>query len=548
MLFYLNQFELHLPENLLKKGYLLFQKNDVHERDQHHHYQINKVKIALNIKNNQLNAFSCECEKPNYCEHLAAVLFYLQQNKLEFPKLQSVDFKNNRNATTLNQQQQLEQIIFKASIVKFSSLKKTPTTPNLFDEFSKLLVSNLKQLTPKVPINQNQIDDLVKHILHFNQIIKLNKQKTISFNWHLALSCFFIYLDEYRYSGNEIELIKIQNTVHQQLISSVNEAFGNWQKQCWLRASLLSIKSNKNIKSKVFYFLLPTYIHQTKNIVELQKIESAIKKAKYIKPYDESLNKLEVIKHMLHFKMFSTPNKVHFNTEHIIEAEYLMALCDYYLLKNKIQKTFDLIEKSIDYYLKKDHIHLRTFTVYAVEKSKYYQLHEKEIHFLRLSFIYNLHINDDELNRYKKIIPKQNWQAELILLIEKIKKYGGPFALEKITKLLLFNENHAELIKLLVHEKGKFKLLHDSIIKSGIVFDSKLMKVYVKELGANLHEAYTFARQKQIILNIQSVFDRILPNKLEEFYQLLIAETGYESQLGRFISNEMFPSQENQSS
>jgi hypothetical protein len=540
MLFYLNQFELHLKENILKKGFLLFQNGQVYKHESMGKFVVKENEITLQIKNNQLKRFSCQCQKLSYCEHLAATLFFIQQQKLQL----NVDVytpSKIKSSKPNNQLNDIQQIIFKASLVDYSNDKevaKSKSLTNYFSSLLNLLLSNLKAFNNKMPLNQNQIDELIYVIRHASELIQTNAQKHLSFDWYLALYSFFMYLEDFRFEGDESALNKIHENIEQQLKQIYTKGLDVKQRQSWLKATLLSIQSNKNIKNKAFYLLVPHYLMITNKQEDLKKIETLFKKRIYKKPYDEALDKTQIVLHMLYFKIHQAPKKINFDSGEIIEPEYLIALCDFYFLKKKPDKAFQLVDNSIQHYLSKNNMHLRTFTVYAIEKSRAFNLIEKEIKYLRIGFIYNLYINDAELKRYKKLINKAKLKEELNDLITKIKEANGPFSFEKISTLLMLTEKYDELIKILVQEKNKFKLLNDIILKSKVPFDSKLMKLYAKQLGYALQEANTFSRQKQIIIRCKDLLETLAEEKLLQMFDLIMNETGHESQIGKFILNE----------
>jgi len=544
MLFYLNQFELHLQENLLKKGFLLFQNGQVNKLELPGKFVVKGHELTLQIKNNQLQSFSCQCQKSQYCEHLAASLFFIQQQKLHLnAEIYATPKTKVKSTTPNNQLNNIQQIIFKASLVDFSNNEqskknKKPQSINYFEPLLNLFRSNLKAFNAKMPLSQIQIDELNYVLNHAAQLIHINEQKQLNFDFQLAVLSFFIYLDDFRFAGDATVLMKLQSDAENKLDQLYKKGLDAKQKQSWLKATVFSIQSNKNIRNKACHFLVPRYLLVSNKQNELKKIEDTLKKRIYKKPYDEALNKIEIVKQHLHFKIYGLPKKINFNTDEMIEPEFLMALCEVYFLKNKVVKALELIDGIIQHYLAKNSIHLRTFTFYAIERSRYFNLVENETKYLRLSFIYNFNINDDEINRFKKLIKKANWHEELNSLIDKIKISKTPFSFEKLTKLLLLTENYPELIKILSQEKNKFKLFHDTILKMPTALDLKLMKVYAGQLGSALQEATTFISQKQLISRCRQLTEKLEENEINQLLQLIINETGYESQIGKFILEE----------
>ena len=542
MLFYLNQFELHIPESILKRGFNLFQSAAVLSIEGPSTFTVNGTELQLKIKNNQLQSYSCNCHNTTYCQHLAAVLFHLQDSKLNLPTVNDSLKKNSPIVSSFQLDKELQKIIFKSELINYPSKKNKGQSKkhfNYFEAFVNLHVCRFKTLNNKTPLHQNQIDALYKSFNQSSQFIKFQKNKEVIFNWLLSELVFFILLNDYRFLGDETNLIRKLEEVKNELNQFYLKGLDSAQKQSWFKACLISLQSNKFVKSGLFYFLVPKYISQSKSLLNIEKLENCLKQRQFKKPYDEALNKMEIVKYHLYFKLHQLPQQINFNDNSIIEPEYLLALCDFLFNQNKIKKAFQILNDAVMHFLSKQVASFRTISFYAIEKSRTYAMEEYELKYLRLSLIHNLQINDGELVRYKKITPKAQSKQAFKSLIEEIKLGNSVFKFDKLCKLYLFTDNHHDLIELIVQEKNKFKLLHQSLLKLAANIPVKLLQVYSKQLGTALRDANTFSQQKQLLsllFEFQSLLTETQSNELIDF---VFNETGYESQIGKFISHEL---------
>lgn len=86
----LNSFEQYIDENILKRGYQYFKKGLVHEPEELIKGEYETIvegtepyTVNLTIKNDVVTEYVCNCpyEMGPICKHVAAVIFYLQQNE-----------------------------------------------------------------------------------------------------------------------------------------------------------------------------------------------------------------------------------------------------------------------------------------------------------------------------------------------------------------------------------------------------------------------------------------------------------------------------------
>ena len=100
MLFDQKEFEHKIEENKLKQGLKLFVKNKVELLNKKGNSELtffihSKIlgEINIRLKGEKILDYKCYCANENYCEHLAAAIFYLQQTVFEINKLKVTNSK-----------------------------------------------------------------------------------------------------------------------------------------------------------------------------------------------------------------------------------------------------------------------------------------------------------------------------------------------------------------------------------------------------------------------------------------------------------------------
>lgn len=91
----LNQFEQYIDETILKRGLQYFKKGHVHEPEEISPGVFEAIvegtedyTVQLTLKNGQITEYVCNCpyDSGPVCKHLAAVIFYMQQDELALNK------------------------------------------------------------------------------------------------------------------------------------------------------------------------------------------------------------------------------------------------------------------------------------------------------------------------------------------------------------------------------------------------------------------------------------------------------------------------------
>lgn len=167
----LNQFEQYIDDTILNRGLQYFKKGRVHEPEEISPGEYEAVvegtedyTVQLTLKNGIIKEHVCDCpyDMGPVCKHIAAVLFYLQQDELELDK-KTKTTKPTQSSKSVKRKtvaQQVDELLEKAShdeLKQFVREKASENAPfrNLFlssfaqhnsDESKELYVKQVKSI------------------------------------------------------------------------------------------------------------------------------------------------------------------------------------------------------------------------------------------------------------------------------------------------------------------------------------------------------------------------------------------------------------------
>ncbi|HKJ31156.1 MAG TPA: SWIM zinc finger family protein [Balneolales bacterium] len=150
----LNQFELYIDETILKRGLQYFKNGHVHEPIEISLGIYEAIvegsqdyTVQLTLKNGVITEYICDCpyDFGPVCKHVAAVIFYLQQDELELNK-KTKKTKAGRTPKAAKRKtiaQQVDELLEKATHEELKQFIKENTTQNI--PFRNLFLSSFAQ-------------------------------------------------------------------------------------------------------------------------------------------------------------------------------------------------------------------------------------------------------------------------------------------------------------------------------------------------------------------------------------------------------------------
>jgi len=268
MLFDIQYFEQFIKEAVLKKGLALFEAGKVEFIEKHpgseFNFLVNKTAaLTLKKRGDKLTSYHCSCKKTEFCEHLAAVLFYFQQDTLGFA-------------------------------IKKGTYKKSATpVKTAYDFHVEALREWLKPYLNSKALNQAQLDEVCKEVIKLKSATHYPGE---AFDLNLALLTVLPLLLQLRLLGNESQLKTILHAILKELRLTFSKGLDVPQQQKWYKATLESIRNNAVLKSEAYTFLIPRAVSFIASKPELERVISLIGSRKYKMDYTSRFDKLMVAK------------------------------------------------------------------------------------------------------------------------------------------------------------------------------------------------------------------------------------------------------------
>jgi hypothetical protein len=519
MLFNLREFEHKIEETFLKKGLKLFLNKKVelikktgngsfsfliHEK--------NIGEISVQIRSEKIQNYNCFCGSKNNCEHLAAALFYLQQETLSMLKVKSL--RKKAVTTSIKQKK-------KNSFIKQIELIKEIIKP--FAMASKLTSTEVNEIYKKI---------------HFEKTGAATFGQDFYFD--LAIVCELPKLSNYKYADGENVIDTLVENAKQEIENHFNKGFSVNETEAFIDATYYSLRSQQNFRSGMYRFFisLASVIITNKNTTADLKI--LLKKRKQNKNKIGSINRKNVSELQLSIRDAELANKPFLLKNYESTLELPIALAEMEFHKNNHAKAFKLLElyaekikiENINKYL--------DLIIEVLVYAKKYNNKKSEQNYLIEKFVCGYFIDTTELDRFFELNKKQNKDDLAREIILKVKTDSLFFTFEKIAVVLMHQSKFDELIVEIKREKNKFKLLNEIGIKKFPHYDLDFLTLYTKHfLNAITDAKFPFFQQE--MFDLARTYLDLLPleareNIIKKFKDNLL----YEKNMIEYIS-KLYP-------
>ena len=519
MLFNLKEFEHKIEETFLKKGLKLFLNKKVElikktgsESFSFLIHEKNIGEISVQIRSEKIQNYNCFCGSKNNCEHLAAALFYLQQETLSMLKVKSL--RKKAVTTSIKQKK-------KNSFIKQIELIKEIIKP--FAMASKL--------------TRTEVNEIYKKI-HFEKTGAATFGQDFYFD--LAIVCELPKLSNYKYADGENVIDTLVENAKQEIEYHFNKGFSVNETEAFIDATYYSLRSQQNFRSGMygFFISLASVIITNKNTTADLKI--LLKKRKQNKNKIGSINRKNVSELQLSIRDAELANKPFLLKNYESTLELPIALAEMEFHKHNHAKAFKLLElyaekikiENINKYL--------DLIIEVLVYAKKYNSKKYEQNYLIEKFVCGYFIDTTELDRFFELNKKQNRDDLVREIILKIKTDSLFFTFEKIAVVLMHQHKFDELVVEIKKEKNKFKLLNEIGIKKFPHYDIDFLTLYTKHfLNAIADAKFPFFQQE--MFDLARTYLDLLPgeereNIIKKFKDKLL----YEKNMIEYIS-KLYP-------
>lgn len=528
MLFSQKEFEHNIDEIKLKKGLKLLLRGKVellNKTENNTFYFIihDKVngEISVQIKSDKIISYNCFCSDKNYCEHLAAANFYLQQEELALINPQIVTKKTSKTKRLTNKISKSKVIVFEKYVNKIKDIIHPFLPPN------KLKNNQTSEIQKK--ISSEKIGALA-----FNN----------EFYFQLAIICELSKLT----NGNSFEEqnplgILIKNAISEIELSLV-KGLSVAEKDAFLVAANYSMRSQLNFRSAAFSFLASHASVLINDIRDFENLKALLKKRRLNKnrlnPIDRKLIaelQLNIMEAKLIGKTYSVKNY-----EDTIELP--VALAELEFINRKNAKGFKLLEKygaiiktkNINKYLD----FINEVLIFAKNRNN----KKTELFCLIEKFVCGYYIDEKELARFFDLSVSDSRAQAANQLIIKIKNESVFFTFEKVALILLDQNKLDELIAEIKKEKNKFKLLNVIAIKKYPDFSNEFFSLYLKHFFNAVAEA-KFPYFQQQLFDLAKTYLDLVPCEIrEKIIETIKEKMIYEKHMVAYIA-KLYPEAKN---
>jgi hypothetical protein len=562
MLFDIKQFEQFFKEATLKKGLRLFEKGEVEPVEPTFNseflFYVKEFELRVKKRGDKISQFACSCEKGEYCAHLSAALFYLQQDalgvRMKKRAVRAQTSMRNRAGKTEHrselQKAENENLIqfikehnsriLPAEILTFLSDKTTVTLFNVFCLQFELLVEPFLELKK---LDQKGIDKMTRELSVFIKRVELKMAGEENlFFLYLALLVTCISVFRIRFTGNESGILKLYEVATEKLENYYHDGLSGRQLRSWYQACLMSIKTNANLQCDAFLFLIPRAVNATKNKEDLEELHNLLNKRRYKINYAQRFDKLLIARLQVAIRKWDL-FKTAFPLNHIDnELELIIARTELFFCSDQDDKAFHILEANYEKVKNEQKNYYGDYLEYIISKAKDKKNAEIESKYLREGFINNLFILPQKLDRFLELIPKEGRSQEIDTIIKRLKSNVRGYSFEKVSALLLKDNRWNDLLEELKRQHNKFGLVHAIALKKLPEYDSRLIELYFRHLSEDLIEKSSYPYQQELVRAAKKYLRFLPENIVDEMVKKLLDKVGKPGPLYRFINEEFdFP-------
>lgn len=559
MLFEVKQFEHFFKETILKKGLKLFEKGAVKMVEKQsrfdYHFFMEGDNLFLRKHGDKLMSYSCSCLRQSYCEHLSAAMFFFQQEALGI-SVKGKNTKLKRASSNLDENGYINRTLRKAEceslrkfikehnktlsqnlILTFLSDKKTLLLSDAYAEQFQLMMEpylTLKQ------INQTAIDSLCLEIDSLSKNIKSQlKTEEDLFHIHIGLVRVFFQMFQMRFLGDEKMLFEIYQNALEELDKSFKKGLSIKQKTEWFNLTINSVNDNKKLHGESFSFLVPRFVSFARSEQELLVLSRLLKKRTFKSPHFQHLDKLLIARLQTALKewtLFKTAFPLH---QEGGEVELIIAKAELQFCKQNFKNAFALLETHYEEIRTGYKALYKDYLTYILTNARHYKLPELEIKYLRESFIRQLFILPQDLERYLELIPASDHDKSIKELISAIKTTSQGYYLDKLTLLLLRANMLDELVAELSRSKNKFYVIHDVALRKYRDCSPAFLTHYMRHLAETLRQDSVYKYQVRVFTTAKEFLDKLPSGTVIELIKKLMDQIGKAGHLYRYL-NELY--------
>lgn len=518
MLFNAQHFEQFFDEKPLRKALRLFEKGSVRfiskYADAEYEFLIDKTfNLSLKKKGDKILSYACSCKNANLCEHLGAVIFYLQQEALGFSEKKAgrkvpADVDNTK-----------PQKPYRASV---------KTKYGVYANKVKLILK--PHLESKILV-QAQLDEISASISE----LTLELQGTDkSFYLDLALMIQLPSVFNVRVKGDAQQLRLILTAAEEALDGFYRQGLSKLQTDNWRQATFESVKNNTILNSEAFVFFIPRAVSILKDKTDFEQLRTTLNKRKLKKHYLYYFDQLLIAKLQVAIKESQLFNNKSILNIYAEETEFVIARAELEFCANKQSSAFKLLGEKYEVIKKTKPFYFNAYLDYMIRKANDKNKKDLELYYLKESFIHGLSITPVYLERFIDLLPEADRQEKINGIIAEIKN-GPGYLFDKIANLLLKTGKTDELLKEIKKQKNKFSLLHKIAMQKLPHHDAGILALYTEHLSEAIAEAGSYVQQRFLVDKAREYINKLPDETAAALVTNLCDKVGSFRQIYRYL-------------
>ena len=320
------------------------------------------------------------------------------------------------------------------------------------------------------------------------------------------------------------------------LEKALENGLSKTQQSAWYKTTVVSLENNKYLTGETFAFLIPRCVCMSLTQTEFHDLAELMAKKSYRTPYTQHLNLLQIAKlevALMEHRVYKTDLAFH---PLEMGIELLVAQAELAFCRGKTDKAFELLESQLSSVKGNQLNYYGDYLDYIVLNAKKKGRADLERKYLRESFLSQLYIQPKSLDRFLKLVPKNEWQEEILGLVKKLKMATLFYSFDKIAMLLLKGSFVEELIVELKKQNNKFAVVHEVALIKFPDYDKNFLLLYVKHLQEALIENDVYNHQMLIFNKAKTYFDLLPEDLVDELIKGIMDRIGRSRPIYRYIN------------
>ncbi len=546
MLFSLREFEHYFSETILKKGLVLFEQNNVQllteRKSNERFFQVATARLQIHRRGEKVFSYSCSCSRSFFCEHLAAVAFFLQKDifqgksskKKEKEEGPSTIFEICLTQTTHKELRKF----FKSSEQNTSDIKKLFKDRHAGDlELYCLFWGTV--FKPYVDIGILD-DTLIHQMAHQIKKIKTehsgsgNRERSTLLELSLLLELHLVF--NCRFTGNERELVLLQDQLKDSLSAAFLRGLTEKTKEIWKRALIVCLEETSSFMPQTTLFLLPRALQLTKSRSFFSELTVSLEKKKYRRAYGDAFDYLLMAKWMLYIQRKRVHRESFPATFSVNDLEYTLALSELQYCSGKVEKSVQTLLQRYNTWSHGEKARQPNFRDYLLNRAIQAGSKDLELRVLKEAILYDLYIQPARLERFFSLIPAKEKSVEISDMILRLRLETIPLAQDKLNTLLFESGRFSELILELKKQGNSFLLLHKVLLKKWPDFEHTDLEIYEQQLMQAFNQRRVFHKPEDLFRFAMAYIGK-LPGKERNYTkEAVLSKLGGKSLIHQFVN------------